>query len=616
MAGDFFLNLNWLPKPPEDFRQNLKEAQGDEAALIRLSTTALNLNQLNALAKRVVAARADVGFRKLTPVRLGVIGFGTNDFLAAALTATGLRFGLDVEVQIAPFNQMAQVCAGIAPAFEGFDPDIILLAPDQRGLPGDSAAALDEIDRMRAGIRQQWNVPVIYQGLAQFPQSLFGNHDVFLPGTDRQFCNAVNAGLASRVADTDDLFLDTATIAANTGLAIWHDPVMYGHAKLPFSQDVVPLYADNLCRLLAAFRGKSRRCLVLDLDNTLWGGVIGDDGLGGIQLGQGDAAGEAFIDIQKAALALRDRGIVLAVCSKNDDAVARLPFRDHPDMLLREEHIAVFQANWDDKASNIKAIADALNLGLESLVFFDDNPMERDIVRSHLPQVAVPELPEEPALFVRCLLNAGYFEALFLSDADKLRVADYQANARRVEIKEQAADLDSYLQTLNMSADLRAFDEAGMQRITQLINKSNQFNLTTRRYSEPEVRGFADSDEYSTWQVRLSDAFGDNGMISVVICRKLGAVWEVDTWLMSCRVLGRRVEELVLSCLVDAAAAAGAETLRGVYIPTDRNGLVKDHYRKLGFSPVSEAEDESVWELSLTDYSQSDDLPFTMQVVE
>jgi FkbH-like protein len=282
---------------------------------------------------------------------------------------------------------------------------------------------------------------------------------------------------------------------------------------------------------------------------------------------------------------LRGRGIVLAVSSKNDDAVARRAFRDHPEMLLRENHLAVFQANWNDKASNIKAIAEELSLGLDSFVFLDDNPVERGIVRQMLPEVAVPELPDDPAYYARTLAAAGYFESLAFSEEDRQRAEFYQRNAERVALKQTAGDLGAYYASLGMEIHFAPFDAVGRARIVQLINKSNQFNLTTRRYSEAEVAALEEDPEAFTLQVRLTDVFGDNGMISVVICRTAGSrSWVIDTWLMSCRVLGRSVEQMVLRELLLAARRRGIERLVGRYIPSGRNAMVADHYATLGFS--------------------------------
>jgi FkbH-like protein len=395
------------------------------------------------------------------------------------------------------------------------------------------------------------------------------------------------------------VLLDVAGLAETVGLADWHNQQLWNMAKFPFSDELIPLYADHVARTVAAIRGKSGKVLILDLDNTVWGGVVGDDGLEGIQIAQGDARGEAHLAVQRLALDLRQRGIVLAVSSKNTDEVAREPFEKHPEMLLELEHIAVFQANWNDKATNIQAIAEELSLGLDSMVFLDDNPVERGLVRELLPQVGVPELPEDPAYYARTLTAGGYFEAVTFASEDLKRAGFYQDNAKRASLQKQVGGLDAYLASLDITITFQPFDATGRARIVQLINKSNQYNLTTRRYTDPEVAEAEDDPEVFTLQVRLDDVFGDNGMISVVICRPGEAgVWVIDTWLMSCRVLGRRVEHMVLREILEHARAAGVHRLSGIYRPTDRNKLVVDHYEKLGFTKVEEeASGLTRWEL-------------------
>lgn len=382
--------------------------------------------------------------------------------------------------------------------------------------------------------------------------------------------------------------------------------------KLPFSQSLVPVYVEHLGRLLGAIRGTSRKCLVLDLDNTLWGGVIGDDGLQGIVIGQGDGAGEAFLEVQRTALELRQRGIVLAVCSKNDEAVARQPFRDHPDMLLRKDHIAVFVANWRDKASNLEAIARQLNLGLDALVLLDDNPAERKQVRDALPSVAVPELPADPSLYSRVLLNAGYFETISFSEEDRQRSDQYQANAQRAGLSSGSRDMADFLASLDMTLEVGPFTALSLPRVTQLINKTNQFNLTTRRYTQAEVRDMMESTGVMTLQARLTDRFGDNGIISLVIARVEGSSCEIDTWLMSCRVLGRRVEEALMAEIVRRARDRSVTRIVGRYIPTSQNGMVAEHFAKLGFSLVDNQGTSTIWGLS-PDQHKDIELPFRVE---
>jgi FkbH-like protein len=327
----------------------------------------------------------------------------------------------------------------------------------------------------------------------------------------------------------------------------------------------------------------------MDLDNTLWGGVVGDDGLEGIILGQGSALGEAFVAFQEYARELSRRGIILAVCSKNDEANALEPFEKHPEMILKRADIACFVANWSDKAANIRAIAEQLNIGLDSLVFIDDNPFERTLVRQELPMVAVPEVGDDPATFAQTIADAGYFEGFAVTQEDRERSGQYQGNRMREALKASATDLPSYLRSLEMELTWRKFDNIGLSRTVQLINKTNQFNLTTRRYTEEDVLAVMGNKRAFGLQLRLVDRFGDNGIISIVIGKmQEDADLLIDTWLMSCRVLGRQVEPTTLNLVASQARALGARRLVGEYIPTKKNGMVRDHYTKLGFKTVQE----------------------------
>jgi FkbH-like protein len=630
MSGQMYAKLSWLPLAPADFAaqcRSVLETGGSLGSRVQeLASYALDENQLDRLAKVITRGReSGRSLAPLTPFRLGLLSNSTTDFIVPGLIASAARHGIDLECIRGNYDQVMQEALDPDSAIHRSAPDAVLIAVDYRGLPLRTSAgsaeehdaivngALDYVQAIREAVKKNKKAVCILQTLAAPPETLFGSFDSVLPGTIAGIVDCVNRRLAEAVRGTEDVLLDVARIAHTVGLADWHAPAQWNMAKLPFSNSFIPLYAEHVSRILAALRGKSRRCLVLDLDNTLWGGVIGDDGLGGIQIAQGDPAGEAFLNLQRFALALRERGIVLAVCSKNDDEVARSPFRKHAEMILRENHFAVFQANWNDKATNIKAIAEELELGLESLVFLDDNPAERALVRKLLPQVAVPELPDDPALYVRALSAAGYFEAVSFSDEDVKRADFYQDNARRVALGKQAGDVEAYLASLKMEITFQPFDETGRARITQLINKSNQFNLTTHRYTEAEVAEVARDPESFTLQVRLSDAFGDNGMISVIICRRHNSTeWEIDTWLMSCRVLGRGVEKMVLRELIEHARRHGIRKLMGTYRPTDRNKLVQEHYSKLGFTQTGQSPDgTTTWELEVDNASIQ---PVTMSV--
>ncbi len=617
MTIDLYTELRWLPPAPADFSAQCKSFAGRGGALgrelMRLAGHALDENQLNRLAGAITKARAaGADFSPLTPFRLGIIGSATTHFLVPVLIATAARHGLLLECVEAEYGQFMQAALDPESSIHRAQCDAVLVAIDQRGLPlvptpGNAeaaaqsvAASLEQLRAIRAGVAQHGRAVCIVQTLPRPVEALFGSFDSALPGTPRRLIDDLNRGLLESLMGSQDLLLDVAHLAETVGLSRFHDAKMWNLAKLPFSSSALPLYAEHACRLVAALRGKSKKCLVLDLDNTVWGGVIGDDGLEGILIGQGDATGEAHLEVQRTALALRQRGVVLAVSSKNNDDVARKPFAEHPEMLLRQDHIAVFQANWQDKASNLRAIASELNIGLDSLVFLDDNPAERELVRRLSPEVAVPELPADPALYARTLLAAGYFEAITFSEEDQKRAALYQDNARRVALQKQAGDLDAYLASLDMRMTVQPFDATGRSRIAQLINKSNQFNLTTRRYTELEVAELERDPRVFTLQIRLADTFGDNGMISVLVCRQRDDAWDIDTWLMSCRVLGRRVEQAVLAELVAQARARGLRRLVGEYLPTEKNKLVEDHYEKLGFSLLERTpEGRSRWELLL-----------------
>ena len=626
-----FGSLAWLLPPPSDFgvlcRGALASPRDLGQRLQWLASHALDEVQLNQLAKLFARAReAGHSVAPLTPFKLGLISNATTDLISPALVATALRHGIALECIAAPFGQVALQAFSKDSEINKVKPDAVLIALDFRGLPlrptpGDVTAAqetvthvLDYLAAIREGIKQDGGTICILQTIARPAEPYFGSFDLVTPGTLRHLIDAVNRGIASSLVGSEDILLDVAGLAETVGLAEWHSPVEWNLAKLPFASTFLPLYADHVCRLIGALRGKSRRCLVLDLDNTLWSGVIGDDGLEGIIIGPGDATGEAHLSLQQAVLSLRDRGIVLAVSSKNDDAVARSAFQTHPEMLLREEHISVFQANWNDKASNIKAIAEELSLGLDALVLLDDNPAERGLVRRLLAQVAVPELPADPSLYARTLMASGYFEAITFSAEDRKRADFYRDNARRIALQKQAGDVDAYLASLEMVIRFRPFDHVGRARITQLINKSNQFNLTTRRYTEAEIRDIGRDPNYYTLQVSLADIYGDNGMISVVICQRNGEDWYVDTWLMSCRVLGRRVENAVLSQLLGEARGRGIRRIVGAYRATARNKMVENHYAKLGFSVMENQDDGTVlWELDVAGPSENIPIPMTVE---
>lgn len=610
-------SLPWLPEAGPNFRAEVKQLRAtdtvDFGALRKLSTRRLDLTQLGQLAHVCDRAAAQFPQRRM---QLRVLSNCTMDLLLPAIAGSAPRHGLLVNSSLAPYGSWLHEALDAESATRTQPADAVLLALDRHafdhgGVVGDDAAALGQVDAAwnqllaAVGAMRAGNIPlVIVQTVAEPPEALFGHLDGQVAGTGRWFIQHLNQRIRAWRA-SGVLVLDVAAIAAQVGVDRWHDSALWNLGKIPMAAAAMPLYADHVCRLLMSVRGLAKKCLVLDLDNTVWGGVIGDDGMRGIKLSNGDAVGEAHLAVQAAALALRARGVVLAVSSKNDDAVARQPFREHADMLLREQHIAVFQANWQDKASNLRAIAQTLNIGIDALVLLDDNPSERHQVRAELPEVGVPELPDTPEDYARILMSAGYFEAVSFTAEDRVRAAQYQDNAARNAMLGEASNLDDHLKSLQMQAFATPFDEAGRARIAQLINKTNQFNLTTRRRTESEVAALETDPDSVTLQVRLKDRFGDNGMICVVIGKVAAATLHLDTWLMSCRVLNRQVERAVLNILVQESRRRGLTAIVGEYRPSDKNGMVKDHYRKLGFTPLAtdgtgdDPQSATLWQLDL-----------------
>jgi FkbH-like protein len=593
---------------------------------IKARTVALDWDTLSATLPRLIVPGLDYTtafslhqtmrrLEKASPalhrkVRIAVLGSFTTHQLILLLELYLYASGVRGEFYEAEYGTFRQELLDPGSQLYQFKPEFLILATTWRDLVylpvlnDDREAVARKVEaeaadwnRLHQVAHQGLGCQIIQNNFDAPPWRVLGNHETRHPAGRARYIALVNVALEDAAASFVTIH-DVDHLSATWGRWDWGDERFFHHAKLPCSPEHLVDYAHSLASLILAQCGIVRKCLVLDLDNTLWGGVIGDDGLGGIRLGQGDSESESFVGFQRYAKSLGERGVILAVCSKNTESVARQVFLTHPEMVLRLDDIACFVANWDDKATNLGRIVQQLNIGLNSVVFVDDNPAERAIIRRFLPEVAVPELPEDPAGYILAIERHRYFQPVTISSEDLERTRYYQADSARDAAQSSAQDLDGFLRMLAMTARIAPIEPATLERSVQLIQRSNQFNLTTRRHSAAAVQAMVKDDCWLTRTVSLRDRFGDNGLISVLLARLGADVLEIDTWLMSCRVLKRGVEQLLLNHLVEFARSHGLKSLRGEYLPTAKNVLVRDHYANLGFTELDRPDGERTrWEL-------------------
>jgi FkbH-like protein len=547
----------------------------------------------------------------LREVKIAVMGSSTTGFLTPILKALCFRDRIGVEVYEAPYDSIVQEIRAADSGLARFQPDIVLLVGHWRDL-GLEAITADEsiwIGNFVEERKSDWkrlsdafHCHVIQPAFDYPPEEPYGYLSGVLPGGRTRIIDLVNLRLRE-AAGTNVSILDMGLIQREVGLKRWDDPVAWARYRQYPAMEALPELAGAYLAHVGAALGLSRKLLITDLDNTLWSGVIGEDGVDGIRVGPDTHEGEAHLSLQRYLLDLKRRGILLAVCSKNNPEDARLPFQKHPNMALRLEDFAAFRANWDDKATNLRAIAHELSLGLDSFVFLDDNPLEREWVRSQLPEVAVVELGSSPFYFVRQLDRGRYFETLSLSDEDLARAEQYRVGAQRESLRASSTSLDDFLQSLQLEASVAGVTDKNLARVTQLVNKTNQFNVTTRRYTEAQVRSIAADKAGWAGAFQMADRMGNYGLIGVLFCKAIQAdpevSWEIDTWLMSCRTLGRQMEKFMFDRLLEAALERGVHRLVGIYLPNAKNGLVKELFDQMGFRRVRETAHEVRYELEI-----------------
>ena len=532
-------------------------------------------------------------------IKVAVLGNCATQFFSTAIQGYAKLSGLNVNIYDADYNQIdAQLLDSGSEVYE-FGPDNILLwlstdklyeefldmAISERG--GFAEHYLSKIETYWNLIASHSHARILQPNFTEIDDKALGQYSCKVENTFIYQIRKLNFLLQEAMVKRKDVYpIDFLAVQIQMGQAEFYDAAMYYNAKVTISLSALPYVAKAVSDVLMAMSGKIKKCIVCDLDNTLWGGVIGDDGIGNIEIGE-LGRGHAFTNLQRWLKQLKECGIILAVCSKNNEDTAKEPFEKHEEMVLRLSDISVFVANWNDKASNIKMIQQILNIGMDSMVFLDDNPFERNLVREMIPDIEVPELPEDPALYLEYLQQCNYFDTVSYAGENSDRTKQYQAEFERTKSQQQFESIDDYLISLDMIAEAKPFEPIRYARIAQLTQRSNQFNLRTIRYTEDEIERVANDSEYITLYYTLRDKFGDHGLVSVVIMKKESAdTLFIDTWLMSCRVLKRGMEEFIINKLVAVAKEKGFQKIQAEYIPTPKNSMVKDIYSSMGFETV------------------------------
>lgn len=549
-------------------------------------------------------------FSGLKPVSIALLGDSATQFLAQALRAEGFDRGYNALLWEADFDQIEQQIFAPDSGLYAFQPDIVIIFKASHKLlnrynkltPGQYSTLadveLDSIKNLYNTLVSRTPAKVLFYNYNNINDAVFGS---FALKTEASFSfqlSKLNFNLMSWAALQAGFFIiDLGAVQNNHGKHTFFQSPVYINSDMVLSVDILPETAARTFDMIDALYGKIKKCIVLDLDNTLWGGVIGDDGIENIQIGQ-LGIGKAFTEFQYWLKKLKNRGIILAVCSKNDDAIAREVFDKHPDMVLKADDFAVFVANWENKAENIRYIQRTLNIGFDAMVFIDDSAFERNMVREFIPDICVPEMPEDPAGYLQYLYSLNLFETVTFSEEDTLRTGHYQMDALRTTAQSQFTNEDDYLASLKMQSVVSFFNAFNIPRVAQLSQRSNQFNLRTVRYAEADIKRMAEAPEYHPFAFTLEDKFGDNGLIAVVILKEESPdTLFIDTWFMSCRVLKRSMENFTLNTIAGYASGRGYLYIKGEYIPTAKNDMVRDHYKNLGF-----VNENNYWMLNLEQY--------------
>lgn len=547
--------------------------------------------------------------------KIAIFGGSTTGDIAKIMELFLLDAGIEPEFYESEYAQYYQDALFPSEALLAFQPDLVFIHTSNRNVMNypemsDTAGQIDEklqteLNKFKAvwnGVQEHFHCPIVQNNFEMPFYRLMGNRDCYDIHGRTNFLSRLNQAFYEYAQSHESFYInDLNYVSADYGLREWSNPLFWNMYKYAMCLDAIPSFAFNTAKIIKSVFGRNKKALALDLDNTLWGGVVGDDGVDGLEIGQETGVSQSYYEFQSYLKQVKSMGILLTVCSKNDheNAIAGL---NHPEGVLRPEDFVAIRANWENKDRNIADIASELNIFSDAIVFVDDNPAEREIVRSQLQGVAVPDM-ETVEEYITTLDRNGYFEVTTFSDDDLKRNEMYKLNAQRKAQQAAFSDYAEYLRSLDMEATIDDFLPVYITRITQLANKSNQFNVTTRRYTPAEMDEVYASDKYVRLYGKLVDKFGDNGVVSVVIGEINGAALDIQLWIMSCRVLKRDMELAMLDTLVEKCRNAGIETIRGYYYPTAKNKMVKELFATFGFSKVSEDEaGNTVWELPVADY--------------
>lgn len=561
----------------------------------------------NKLAKAAAKLSGKCGLR---PLKTALLSSSTTVFLEPLLKYFLLCRGVDADVRPCDFGAWRGDILDESSWISEYKPDAALIVLNWRDAAIGSVCAEADAERVAGEIASLWRTlsgrlksAAIFQTGFDMPKFDAGGFLAHASeASQTQTLRKINSLLLSKAAAAGVVFIDAALLQARAGLCAWEDARIWLRAKQHPSLEALPMLASGLARAVSAKFLPPKKVCVLDLDNTLWGGVISEDGLDGIRLGSPDPVGEAFEAFQGYLRGLKDRGVLLAVCSKNDEPDALLPFEKHRASRLKRDDFAGFKANWERKPANIKALASELNLGLDSFVFVDDNPAEIAEVSSVLPQVECLLLPQDPADFIEAVDSRGFFDAVSLSADDLSRTRSYAENAMRESAKASAGSLDDYLESLQMECVIEGVEGANISRAEQLLGKTNQFNATARRHSAEVIKEFAGSPRAFAKTFRLSDKFGDFGIVGVVLASEIGGALEIDSFAVSCRAMGRGFENLMLARTVAAAKEMGLSRVRGVYVPTPKNSQMADFFARNGFAEAGARGGARLFEIAAGDF--------------